>query len=152
MKVAAAFLCDAATVREGLLHVLGGGVTRLWIDEFPAPMNVAVALLLELDRSELGRPHQLDMTVMDEDGGTIASVQGGFQFPPNPSLAFGENALIPFTVPLHLAAVPKLGQYSISVQIDNVLHSRLMFAVRPTSDRLPSRSDPPQTPDEPLPH
>jgi hypothetical protein len=147
MNVAAAFLCDAATVREGLLHVLGGGVTRLWRDEFPAPMNVAIALLLELDRSELGRPHQLEMAVMDEDGGSVATVQGGFQFPPQPSLEFGENAVIPFTVPLHEAAVPKVGPYSISIHIDNVMHRRLTFSVRPLSER--SRSSealpPPET-------
>jgi hypothetical protein len=135
MKVASAFLCDAATVREGLLHVLGGGITRLWREEVPAPMGVAVALLLEVDRSELGRPHQLEMVVMGEDGGEVAKVQGGFQSPPNPHLEFGENALLPIQVPLHGAAVPTYGQYSMSVHIDNVMHARLTFIVRHPSQK-----------------
>jgi hypothetical protein len=131
MNIGAAFLCDSASVREGLLHVLGGGITRLWRDQYPAPMNVALALLLELDRTELGRPHQLEITVMGEDGADIARVEGGFQSPPNPNLDFGEDALVPFIIPLQPVGLPNEGRYVISIMIDNVARKRLDFAARP---------------------
>lgn len=38
-----AVLCDRATVRDGLLHILGAGVTIVYRDKVPAPLDVDVA-------------------------------------------------------------------------------------------------------------
>jgi hypothetical protein len=34
-----ALLCDAATVRENVLHILGGGLGQLWRDVYPARLG-----------------------------------------------------------------------------------------------------------------
>lgn len=41
-------LCDAASIREGLLHVLGAGITSMQRAEFPASLGCVLALQLEL--------------------------------------------------------------------------------------------------------
>ena len=48
MQVVTALLCDYASVREGLLNILGGGVNRLWRAELPAPLDGVDNLRLTL--------------------------------------------------------------------------------------------------------
>ena len=40
MTISTAILCDFAEVRDNLLFVVAGGVTRLFRAEWPGPMNV----------------------------------------------------------------------------------------------------------------
>lgn len=47
MQLASAILCDFAQVREGLLFVSGGGITRIWRETFPAAAGVSLALVFE---------------------------------------------------------------------------------------------------------
>jgi len=136
MQVAAAFLCDAASVREGLLHVLGGGITRVWRQEFPGPMGMSVAMLLELHRQELNRPHELSITVMGEDGQSVAEVKGGFQAPANPNLEVHEGLLVPMTLDLRAAAIPAAGAYTVDISIDGEHRRSLRFSARPASELL----------------
>ena len=63
-----ATLCDAATVREGTLSILSGGITRLWRQEFPSPMGVVCAVLCEYDPSAYQRPGELRLRIEDADG------------------------------------------------------------------------------------
>lgn len=136
MQVASAFLCDAASVREGLLHVLGGGITRLWRQEFPAPLGVSIALLLELHRQELDRPHELNIIIMGEDGQQIAEVKGGFQAPASPTLELHEGQLIPMTLDLGGAELPAAGAYTVDISIDGEHRRSLHFSARPASELL----------------
>ena len=59
MEIQAAILCDSATVREGLLHVLGGGINRLYRSELPAPLGVALALLVAFEPEEVDQLHEV---------------------------------------------------------------------------------------------
>ena len=95
MEIAAALLCDAATVREGLLHVLGGAITRVWSPGLPAPLGVALAAVIELAQEETAVPHELQVEVFDPDGTLIGMVMGGFQTAPNERLEPGEHVLVP---------------------------------------------------------
>src|SRR6185369_17203940 len=45
-----AFICDAVTVREGLLQVLGAGITFLNRKEFPAPVLMSIAATLSAEK------------------------------------------------------------------------------------------------------
>src|SRR5207302_949196 len=68
MQVVTALLCDYASVREGLLNILGGGVNRLWRAELPAPLNLSMALMVDLHPQEVGSSHDLQVAVQDDDG------------------------------------------------------------------------------------
>src|SRR5687768_552007 len=79
MDVTTALLCDFAQVREGLLFVSSGGVTDMWRESFPAPFGVCLALVIELDSIERQRPHQLEVFILDQDGGEAAAIKAAFQ-------------------------------------------------------------------------
>lgn len=132
MQVSTALLCDAASVREGLLFVLGGGITRLTRAELPAPMNVALALTISVHRMEIGRPHELAIDVISEDGVKAAEVRGAFQVPEAPSsLGVHEQLLVPVVLPFTNVPLPKHGDYSIEVSVDGHHERSIPFRVIP---------------------
>lgn len=129
MDMAAAFLADHASVRDNLLFVSGGGVTRLWRDEFPAKMGVHLALIFELHQTELEKPHELEIIVQSEDGERVGELQGGFQV--GADVGVGEHALVPVTVDLRDAALAKAGRYSIEISIAGAHRKTLQFRAGP---------------------
>jgi hypothetical protein len=135
LKIASALLCDYASVREGLLHVLGGGITRMWRDQFPAPINASIALVIELHRDELDRPHELLVRISDEDGAMLFEARGGFQMARAPLLEPHETQLLPMALDLRPAGVQHAGPHQIDVSLDGEHRQTLTFAVRPSSER-----------------
>jgi hypothetical protein len=129
VHVNAAILCDFASVREGLLNVVGGGITRLWRPQLPAPMNLSVALMLELHYLELGKDHELAVVVVSEDGEQVIEVKGAFN--PNGDLDVGENLLVPMALDLRAANLATYGSYNVEVSVDGTHHRTLPFQVRP---------------------
>ena len=95
MNVGTALLCDFASVRDGLLFVVGGGVTRLWREEFPAPMGVCLALVFEVHQMEAPHPHQIDVRIVGVDGAQIARIEGAFQSTPGEDIHVTEQLLVP---------------------------------------------------------
>ena len=119
MRVDCALLCDAVTVREGLLHILGGGVTRINRPEYPAPMGLALALLIDVHPTEIDRPHVAQVLVLGADGQRLfeMQLQFGLEAPP-PDMPPGEHFPLPLPVPLHTVPIPSEGAYSVEVLID----------------------------------
>lgn len=72
MRLSCALLCDAATVREGLLNVLGGGVSKIVRPTMPAPLGLMLALIVDQHRTEMRREHRLDVLVLGQDGAELA--------------------------------------------------------------------------------
>lgn len=128
MRVDCALLCDAATVREGLLHILGGGVTRLSRPEYPSPFGVSLALRIMVHSTEIGKEHALEVLLLAEDGENIAAVSAGFQIDDPGDLAPGEEApvALPITFPPQ-AILPRSGGYSFEILIDGVHQSSVPF-------------------------
>lgn len=114
-----AFLCDSATVREGLLHVLGGGITRLWRERYPADFNVTLAMMIALSPAEAGVDHVIQVTVTGADGEPIAQLDGQFSSQASDDKIPGESIHVPLVLPLQRVPIPKEGQYAINVLIDN---------------------------------
>lgn len=122
-----ALLCDAATVREGLLHVLGGGVTRTWHDGFPAPLIVALAMMMTMPANEAGE-HRVRIVLQDQDGKTLVTVDGGFEVAKGAVSKMGEHLAVPLAIPLHGVVIPKAGTYSLEVLVDGHHIRSLSFA------------------------
>lgn len=53
---------------------------------FPAPINASIALVIELHRDEMERPHEFLLRVTDEDGALLVEARGGFHMAANPAL------------------------------------------------------------------
>jgi hypothetical protein len=127
-RVASALLCDAATVREGLLHILGGGITRLHRAEFPAPLQVALVVQVVLTPTEIQLPHDVVARIQTEDGDVVVQANGHLDAgEPNPLLEPGESVLLPFVINLDNVVVPAAGGYSIEVAVDEVHQTSLTF-------------------------
>lgn len=134
------FLCDSATVREGLLHVLGGGITRLWRGGFPAPMKASLALMIEMEASEIhAGEHDMFAMVIGVDGQPIASS-------PNIPFGVGENSndrepgeslLLPMVIDMAGIALPSPGTYRIALNIDRQEQWTCSFSARTRADLLP---------------
>ena len=127
-RVAAALLCDAATVREGLLHILGGGITRLHRTEFPAPMQVTLVAQVVLTPSEVGFAHDVSAVIQTEDGDVVVQANGHLEpGEPNPLLEPGESVILPLVINLTNVVVPAPGGYSIEVSVDDVHQTSITF-------------------------
>lgn len=130
MQIIAATLCDYASVREGLLTVVGGGITRVWRPEVPAPMGIYLAVMLECTTEDLRRPHEVRVTVRTGDGEVVAEITGGFAAGAiNGDLDPGESTIVSIPLSLVGAGVPTFGRYSVHVSIDDDHHQTLTFKV-----------------------
>jgi hypothetical protein len=116
MEVTTAMLADFAQVREGLLFVASGGVTRCYRDELPAPLGVFLATVLELSRQEAEQIHQLQVVVVDEDGQPLADISGEIQLGAT-QLMINENLNVPITFDLRNVPVERFGEVEVRLNI-----------------------------------
>ncbi len=131
-RIQTAILCDFATVREGLLHVLGGGLTRLWRPRLPAPLGLSLAMLAEVpfDRAQL--PHEFKVEIIGPGHETVALLTGTFGINPGPGplrLEQGEDVLIPAVVHLLNVGVGRHGLHILTATVDGVATVILRFWV-----------------------
>jgi hypothetical protein len=139
VRIDCALLCDAATVREGLLHVLGGGITRANRPEFPAPLGMMLALRILVHPTEVDRPHELRIQLQGADGEQLALMQAQFQTGDISNLNPGEEASLPLPIgppPNVLLAQP--GLYSFEILIDGIHQVSIPFTatlIEPTETR-----------------
>lgn len=111
----------------GLLYVAGGGWDTTTVSgPLPegAPAN-AVALLqgflvvrILFHVTETDREHTFSITVMDEDGGDVAQLDGTVRVDRSPDLPPGWDHGVNLAVPLTGMPVSRFGLYTISVQVD----------------------------------
>ena len=122
-----ALLCDAATVREGLLHVLGAGITRIRKPFFPGTMDIQLAMVVTVMPVESDGPHKLKVVIQTEDGVRIAEIDGEFRVSPGDESSKGEPIAMPLILNLRQIALPKEGTYSVEVLIDSQLAKSMPF-------------------------
>lgn len=138
MRVTVAMLCDAATVREGLLHVLGGGVTRIWRGEIPAPLGVDLAVVVNMSQDEHDVPHAVRAVVFGRDGEPLIEVGGEVSYSGGGRLEEGEEHSIPIVFPLRELGVPTYGRHVIDLSVDGESHRRLdVWVLHPDELQLP---------------
>lgn len=127
MEISSALLCDFAQVREGLLFISSGGVTRLWRPELPAPLGVMLAAVVEIDVVEARVSHEIQVRIVDEDGGEAASIHGGLEVGENVELNVGERLVMPIPFDVRNVALPRYGAYDVSIYVDDQHQRTLNF-------------------------
>jgi hypothetical protein len=133
MRIDCALLCDAATVREGLLHVLGGGISRAGRPQYPAPAGLTLALRILIHPTEADREHQLDVRLQGEDGQDVAAVSITFAVSNAVELEPGEQASLPLPLPLPAEVLlPAPGRYSFELLIDGIHQTSVPFIATTT--------------------
>lgn len=132
MELDYALLCDSAQVSQGKTFILGGGVTILWRQQFPAPLGISLVLQLTYHRTEAETDHQLRFQVIDADGNPILPEIGADLHIGGP--AEGVPASVPLAAPLivpfpPLPALQRPGSYSVEILLDGRHLKSLPFAV-----------------------
>jgi len=128
VKIDCALLCDSATVREGLLHVLGGGITRAGRPTWPAPLGLTLALRILVHPTEADREHKLVVRLQGEDGLEVARVDIDFGVNDTGTLEAGEQASLPLPIPMPpQVMLPGVGRYSFELLIDGIHQASVPF-------------------------
>lgn len=128
MRIECALLCDSASVREGLLHLLGGGVTRIGLRAFPGPLSVDLGLVFRLtdDEAKLTHTVRADL-VADASDKHVAAITFTFSGE-NTNPQFGdEGTTVAVAVPIRTMPIPEPGVYRIELHFDDKLETSLYF-------------------------
>lgn len=124
-------LCDFAQVREGLLFVSSGGITRVAAPGIGAPVTISVAGELEVLSYEAGSTHEITFKVSVVETSTVVweaalsistSADPGGLFP-------GESLHVPFALPVGPFPATTFGPHDLKVTIDSSETELLTFYV-----------------------
>ena len=130
-RLNALILCDFAQIREGLLFVQSGGLTRLATSSLPAKFPCHVAALVYVTPDEATAGHRVVMKIKQAATASVtATINVAIhETAPPPGLQPGEGRQIPVVVPLSGVAFPAVGEYDLHVEIDDDLAGDLSFSV-----------------------
>lgn len=141
MKIAAAFLADAANVREGTLSVLSGFINTINRESYPSKLGATLVVVVEYDETEARRgDHERTFRGRCEPGAGGAEV---FSFEGSFSLGGGSDSFgyIPMLFELADAQVPMPGSYRIVFEGIGLERVDVRFYANSTS--MPSLDDAP---------
>ena len=118
-KLDFAFIADAAEADPGRkFYVLGGGVDSIGAQTFPV-VHPHLALLMRLlvHPTETDREHQLEVRLIDSDGGELSRIEGTFQA----SRGGPPGRELPMNISLNMSNIrfERSGDYSIELLVDN---------------------------------
>lgn len=137
MEVRVATLCDFAQIREGLLTVASGGITRVWRSQYPAKLGIMLALIIEITAVEAVEPREIRIRIENADGGRLAEASGGFQLQQVPDHDPGEMLNLPLVLDFRDVELPAAGRYQVVVDpmTGGVSHTQLSFRAGFPSDK-----------------
>ena len=137
MNISFAALCEAATVRDGFVNVLGAGINEVALSQVPGPIELTVALLVTLTEAEVLLDHSV-AAVLRHDAVDVAVVTASWKADQLPEASLSDaDVPIPFPFVLPSAAalmVPADGLYDVVVQLDgeDAWGTKLRVRRRPT--------------------
>jgi len=110
-------LCEAVTARDGLINVLGGGVTHYTRPDFPAPIALWLAVGLALEKqSEIPGEHRLRIRIKRaDDGRQIFQHEVPFTVQVEGDV---DEGLVMFGIPIE-GELPAPGKYRLEVEADD---------------------------------
>lgn len=131
-SISSAILCDFAQVREGLLFVSSGALTRLYRAKLPAPLGITVAVVVEVGYEEIDRNHELIVAIKQVDTAEqIGRMTGNFKTS-SADLEPGESLYVPIIINISRARAKAYGPHDVQVAVDGDVGAQLTFYIRPT--------------------
>ena len=112
-------LCDYANVREGMINIVSGGITRIAVrGEFPSHVEAFIAMSIYVQPHRVGEDHTGHVVLRYPDTmEEIARVDFGFNV--NADRNPGEGLFFPLAIPMRGIAFPHIGQIDVSVTLNN---------------------------------
>jgi hypothetical protein len=118
MKIEYALLADAAQAVGGKIFILGGGWNVYRSPNYPAPVQLAVAIGIGFNSNEIGSRHPLKIVIADEAGVPVVPEFTGQIETGQPAPDLPKE--VPVKVPLAWNvsfAVPRPGRYGIVISV-----------------------------------
>lgn len=133
--VRSAILCDFAQVREGLLFVVSGGITRMVVPDAGSPLSFFVAGQVEFTAAEAGSAHDFSFKVLSTASATTrweaqVTITTSNE---NQALFPGEPTLVPFALHVGPFPVSELGPHDLRMSIAGSESELLTFYVLATT-------------------
>ncbi len=121
------------------MTIVGGGITRIWTPTLPAPLNLWLALQIDLEPDELDLPHEVRIKVLDPKDHQIAEVAAGFQPFKHPKYEEGEHGIVPFPVNLAPVSLASRGRHTLEIYFGkDKVTIRQLWVQHPDEKELPS--------------
>lgn len=121
-------LSDFAQVRERLLFVSSGGISRVVQTSYPAQPRIFLALVVHLPAGSLGRPHQVRIKLKYPDQvAQIAQIDVTINLDEVHGAHPGEGINMPQVIDLSPISFPHPGQVDVQVSIDDEPAGDLTF-------------------------
>ena len=130
MRFSVATICNYAQQQEGTLTIVSAGITRLLRAEYPGPLGVMVAMLIEAPQDIVETPQELRARVENEDGERLVELMSAFQLDEVRGADPGELLIIPSVLDLRLVPIPAPGRYQIVLNIMSDGGEERVFALR----------------------
>jgi hypothetical protein len=126
-------LCDHAEAIGGKLYINGGGWNVLLRPG--VPVNISLAILIEVSWDEANEQHRLRAYLLTEDGEPVAAphgepleVDGGFEVGRPPGVKPGSTLNTPLAINFN-ALTLEPGGYEWRLEVDDALVARKPFRV-----------------------
>ena len=95
-----AFFADSVIVQDGKFFVWGGGIDRTYAPAFPMHTNFFLIAQISFEPTECGKPHKLEVNIVDEDGQPVGPSMPPQAFIPqrelDPTLSVRHNLVLGF--------------------------------------------------------
>jgi hypothetical protein len=127
VELTTALLCDHASVREGLLFVAGGGITRIRRTSYPSHLGIGLATVLELDPFEAHLDHHFQLVIVGEDGEEVGRIEADIRVGTTDAVKPGENVQVPLAVDLYETRLPSAGAFELRLYVDGEHRRTLQF-------------------------
>jgi len=131
MKATFALLCDAATVREGLLNILGGGISSITADRYPVSLPVTLVILLTGAGAELEGETYIEVRIEGAGGAAQSAMLLQVQKRPGVEPRHPELPVsVPLVVPLNSVLLNMDGQYALRVRLGGEEVAAVVFTLQ----------------------
>lgn len=113
-----AIFCDCATVREGLIHILGGGITRIYRDQYPALMGLHLGMTIHCPAELAGKTQELALILNDSEGQTLSRANLTLTVNAQGPVDAQEEILVPLAAGFQNQVLPKAGSYDLELNLN----------------------------------
>jgi hypothetical protein len=125
-------LCDFAQVREGLLFVSSGGISRVVQGTYPANPRLHLAMVVHLPVDSLGQSHQVHVRLKYPDSAeVIANAEVAIQLNTVSGAFAGEGINVPQVIDLAPIQFARPGQVDVQVSMEDEPAGDLSFWMLP---------------------
>lgn len=121
-------LADHVDTINNKLYMMGGGWEAMTVGTLPTQHVLAIAVSFSVPWNETNQVHNIELEVGDQDGSSLAKVEGQIEVgrPPGIPLGNSQRVQVGFNIGL---TIEKLGLYFVAARVEGQESKRVTFNV-----------------------